>query len=191
MEKIAIAVTERAESMSTDVIAGMPCIPDASRPQALSISRNNRKFNGAPVGRPIAPGYSDAISEGATEMVNQLSRKFGEGFMYELEKASQEDKEAVFGWLMGALGKKVPAMAPKVTKPALQQGIEKLKIRTQHMKPQPLSAPTTPLEGRGPVPETDIWGGSHSEGRLMARLNAKQNKPRTLGTEGKPEIKPL
>lgn len=151
MQKKAVTVVEPAQAGGNDMIGGFPAIPTVSQPTVLSLAKRRRA--------PVTVGeqeYNDAISAGASEQVNQLSRKFGEGFFYELEKASQVEKDAIFGWLMGAGKKTIPALAPKLSKPPLQAGLERLRMRTQGLKPQGLQAPTTPLEGRGPVPGAEF-----------------------------------
>lgn len=152
MDKKAISVTEPADAGGATMISGFPVIPTVSTPSALSLRRRR-----ALVTQSEAEGeYGDAISVGASEAAAQLSRKIGEGFLFELEKISEEEKAAIFGWLMGAAKKTVAAQGQRLSKPPLQAGIEKLRIRAQSMKPPALSAPIHPLEGRGPVPGAEF-----------------------------------
>lgn len=140
MKKSAIAYTVADPEGMKGTTAGFPNSP-VQPSMAMGLLRRRRTLPG---GEGEA-GMGDAISEGASEMVNQLSRKiatdpFMAGVFCELVDSGIE-KDAVFGWLMGSIARRAAVPGPKLSKPPLQQGIEKLRISTQARKPQALRPP--------------------------------------------------
>lgn len=131
-----------------------------------------------------------AISEGASQVVDDLGRKFGspfmDGFMAEVQEGISKDA-GLLSWWRG-IGSTAAKAAPAMPRPALQQALS-----ARHAPKAPPAAGVAPRlapNASRPSFDEDPWGaGHHSEARTMARLEARRTKAPQAGP--KPEWKPL
>jgi len=137
MLKKAISVTTNAEP-ETQFVAGMPTSPAASlaRTEVLAVPRRVPKT----MAFKTEGGIATAIAEGASQQVDNLSRKFGSAFIRGM--LSELQKGAHYGLTVGSAGKTVAQHAPRLAgKTALEPGIRRLGVRAMSMLPSRLTAP--------------------------------------------------
>lgn len=191
--KQAIAVSGPAEA-GQDFIGGMPAGEPKTRFSAPQLIESIKRRQPIQDRTEYGAGVPLGMESTQQTMLERLTMKwandpFTAGFMDAVQAGL--DKDAGLGtWMSGLVGGAAKATAaPKPIQPL--QAALKSKLTPKAIAPSGTAAPK-PAAPPAPAADVDPWGGGHSEGRMLRRLDAHAARTRPAANAApRPEWKPF